>query len=83
MTFPLRRLLEPVAGMMEDGPVWRKSEHSNPNGACIEVAVLPDGNIGIRDSKNPEGAFLSLDPRAFTALLRRCKRVEMVLPSKR
>lgn len=38
--------------------VWRKSQHSNPSGNCVEVAVLPGGVVAVRDSKDPGGAVL-------------------------
>jgi hypothetical protein len=42
---------------------WRKSSYSGGNGgACVEVAVLRDGGLAVRDSKDPDGARL-----AFTA----------------
>lgn len=37
---------------------WQKSVHSNPNGACVEVAVLPNGEIAIRNSRFPGGPAL-------------------------
>ncbi|MGH7441194.1 MAG: DUF397 domain-containing protein [bacterium] len=37
---------------------WEKSRHSNPNGACVEVAHLPNGEIALRNSRFPEGPAL-------------------------
>lgn len=40
---------------------WRKSSYSaNGNGDCVELAVLPDGQVGIRDSNHPERGYLSV-----------------------
>jgi hypothetical protein len=40
------------------GAVWKKSSHSVNNGECVELAFLPDGTIGLRDSKDPLGPVL-------------------------
>ncbi|MEV0345316.1 DUF397 domain-containing protein [Nonomuraea sp. NPDC050680] len=33
---------------------WRKSSRSGSNGGnCLEIAELPGGHRGVRDSKNP------------------------------
>lgn len=47
---------------------WRKSSFSTANGACVEFARLADGTIGVRDSKEPDGAVLRFtddEVRAF------------------
>jgi hypothetical protein len=56
--------------------VWRKSSHSGGTSGdldCVEVAGLPTGIIGIRDSKNANGPHLSIPAEAFDHLLRRLK----------
>ncbi|MGH8967125.1 MAG: DUF397 domain-containing protein [Actinomycetes bacterium] len=53
-----------------DGPMWRKSSASAGNGECVEMAALPDGSIGVRDSKDPDGSVLKFtraEVRAFLA----------------
>ena len=50
------------------GSYWIKSSLSYANGNCVEVASLPDGQVGVRDSKNPGGPvlrFTSAEWRAF------------------
>jgi hypothetical protein len=44
--------------MQHDGVQWRKSRHSNPDGNCVEVARLPEGEIALRNSRFPEGPAL-------------------------
>ena len=47
-------------------PVWRKSTRSPANGGtnCVEEARLPDGRVGVRDSKDPSGGMLVFDRSA-------------------
>jgi hypothetical protein len=35
-------------------PVWVKSSLSFANGNCTEVAALPGGAVGVRNSRDPE-----------------------------
>jgi hypothetical protein len=37
---------------------WRKSDHSNPNGSCLEIAVLPGGAVAVRNSRDSDGTVL-------------------------
>ncbi|KUO04094.1 DUF397 domain-containing protein [Streptomyces caeruleatus] len=49
---------------------WRKSSHSSDQGGeCIEIAETPHTTIAIRDSKNPAGPIVTLDPAAFTTFV--------------
>jgi hypothetical protein len=56
---------------MPTGIQWRKSSYSGDQGGeCVEVADIPaPTTIAIRDSKNPAGPTLTLDPAAFTTFL--------------
>jgi hypothetical protein len=48
---------------------WVKSSLSFSNGNCVEVADLPSGGIGVRDSKNSEGPVLRFTPDEWKAFL--------------
>lgn len=37
---------------------WTKSQHSNPNGACVELTRLPSGDIVMRNSRHAESSVL-------------------------
>ncbi|MEU5341415.1 DUF397 domain-containing protein [Streptomyces sp. NPDC020766] len=48
---------------------WRKSTYSGDQGGdCVEVAEAP-ATIAVRDSKNPAGPTLTLDPATFTTFV--------------
>ncbi|WP_328861383.1 DUF397 domain-containing protein [Streptomyces sp. NBC_00306] len=48
---------------------WRKSTYSgDEGGACVEVAAHPAA-IHVRDSKNPGGPSLTLDPAAWASFV--------------
>lgn len=52
------------------GVKWFKSSRSGGDKACVEVAFLEGGHVGVRDSKNPTGTALLFTPSewdAFTA----------------
>jgi hypothetical protein len=51
------------------GVVWQKSRRSATNGACVEVAKLPAGRIGVRDSKDQSGPVLVFTPAEWDAFV--------------
>ncbi len=48
---------------------WHKSRYSNPNGACVEVALLPGGEIAVRNSRFPAGPALVYTRAELAAFL--------------
>lgn len=54
-------------------PVWRKSSFSTGNGGnCVEVAFFGD-SVGMRDSKNSNGAALAVTLTALATLVANVK----------
>jgi len=49
---------------------WRKSTRSGSNGgACVEVARNLSRVIAVRDSKNPHGPVLTVEPAGWLAFI--------------
>ena len=48
---------------------WVKSSLSFANGDCVEVASLPDGQIGVRDSKDANGPVLRFTAAEWKAFV--------------
>ncbi|GAA2459962.1 DUF397 domain-containing protein [Actinomadura vinacea] len=56
-----------ASALPEDG--WRKSRYSNPDGSCMEVAMLDGGDIAVRNSRYPDGPALVYTPAEVRAFL--------------
>ncbi|MDH6108841.1 hypothetical protein P3T36_002972 [Kitasatospora sp. MAP12-15] len=48
---------------------WRKSTYSGGGGECVEVADGMPGVMPVRDSKDPEGGFLTFSADAWQAFV--------------
>ena len=53
--------------------IWVKSSLSFSNGNCVEVASLPGDEIGVRNSRDPDGPVLTFTPRAWAAFVGRAR----------
>jgi hypothetical protein len=51
------------------GSKWIKSRQSYANGNCVEVASLPGGAVGIRDSRKAAGPVLQFTSSEWLAFL--------------
>ena len=51
------------------GSYWIRSSLSYANGNCVEVASLPGGTIGVRNSRDSAGPVLRFTPREWHAFL--------------
>ncbi|GAA4860193.1 DUF397 domain-containing protein [Saccharopolyspora cebuensis] len=47
---------------------WRASSYSGPEGNCVEVGAAP-GVVGVRDSKDRDGAVLVFDRQRWSRFL--------------
>jgi Domain of unknown function (DUF397) len=48
---------------------WVKSSLSYANGSCVQVANLPEGIVGVRDSKDTKGPILRFTPDEWQAFV--------------
>lgn len=48
---------------------WIKSTLSYSNGACVEVASLPGGHVGVRNSRDTTGPVLKFTPDEWHAFI--------------
>ncbi|MDP9239298.1 MAG: DUF397 domain-containing protein [Actinomycetota bacterium] len=49
--------------------VWVKARASNQNGNCVEMAVMADKQVAMRNSRFPDGPVLIYTPAEIAALL--------------
>lgn len=56
------------AGDLE-GAAWRKSQRSNSQGACVEIARIDAGTFAVRDSRDPQGPALIYRREAIADLV--------------
>ena len=54
-------------GERQVGLEWRKASASAANGNCVELAVLPEGGVAVRDSKDPQGPMLRFTSAEWAA----------------
>jgi hypothetical protein len=52
---------------------WRKSSFSGVEGECVESALLSDGSIAVRNSKNPAAGTLHFTRAEISSWVRGCK----------
>lgn len=48
---------------------WIKSSLSFANGNCFEVSDLPDGDVGVRNSRDTSGPVLRFTPDEWHAFI--------------
>jgi hypothetical protein len=60
---------------------WVKSTFSFSNGNCVEVAELPGGSVGVRDSRDPAGPVLRFTRDGWDTFLAgaRCGKLRVFL----
>jgi hypothetical protein len=52
---------------------WQKSPYSNSQGSCVEMGLLPGGDIAVRNSRDPDGPALVYTRAEIHALLQGAK----------
>jgi hypothetical protein len=51
------------------GASWKKSQRSNSQGACVEIARLGSDTVAMRNSRDPRGTALVYSADAVRALV--------------
>jgi hypothetical protein len=47
-----------ISAAQLEGAIWRKSQRSNSQGACVELARLDSATVAMRNSRDPKGTAL-------------------------
>ena len=52
-----------------EGAAWQKSQRSNSQGACVELARLDSATVAMRNSRDPKGTALIYPAGAVRAMV--------------
>jgi Domain of unknown function (DUF397) len=58
-----------ISATQLDGAIWRKSQRSNSQGACVELARLDPATVAMRNSRDPQGTALIYPATAVRAMI--------------
>jgi hypothetical protein len=56
-----------------DDLAWRKASFSADQGACVELAPLPDGRVAVRNSNHPDAGTVLFTRREMDAWVQGAK----------
>jgi hypothetical protein len=65
----MQEIYNGISATQLEGAVWRKSERSNSQGACVELARLDSATVAMRNSRDPKGAALIYPAGAIRAMV--------------
>ena len=65
----MQEIYNGISATQLEGAVWRKSERSNSQGACVELARLDSTTVAMRNSRDPEGTALIYPADAVRAMV--------------
>jgi Domain of unknown function (DUF397) len=58
-----------ISAAQLEGATWRKSQRSNSQGACVELARLDSTTVAMRNSRDPRGTALIYPAGAVRAMV--------------
>ena len=58
-----------ISAAQLEGATWRKSQRSNSQGACVELARLDTATVAMRNSRDPQGTALISSATAVRAMV--------------
>ena len=65
----MQEIYNGISATRLDGAVWRKSERSTSQGACVELARLDSATVAMRNSRDPKGTALIYPADAVRAMV--------------
>ena len=58
-----------ISAAQLEGAAWRKSQRSNSQGACVELARLDSATVAMRNSRDPRGTALIYSAGAVRSMI--------------
>jgi Domain of unknown function (DUF397) len=58
-----------ISAAQLEGATWCKSQRSNSQGACVELARLDSATVAMRNSRDPQGTALIYSATAVRAMV--------------
>jgi Domain of unknown function (DUF397) len=65
----MRDIQNGISAARLEGVAWRKSQRSNSQGACVELARLDSATVAMRNSRDPQGTALIYPAGAVRAMV--------------